>query len=153
MSERGVTVLRDDTLKPSLKITPKFFEIWKVLLEAWLRRQDPLSIQDLKSRVGCSDSTLDSALQELSLRGEIERTTVLHERFPTERVNLALHAADGLRAVLDDASVLEKAHITTSVSLLRGLDVTPDKLRITGARLIGDILDPFRDLAASAEHR
>jgi hypothetical protein len=54
--------------------SPYFFEISKVLLEAWLRRRGPVRIQDLMRRVGCSHPTVSSALDDLDRRSEILRT-------------------------------------------------------------------------------
>ena len=50
-----------------------FFEIAKVLLEAWLRRRGALQIQEILRRVGCSYPTAAGALEELENRRELVR--------------------------------------------------------------------------------
>ena len=54
--------------------TPLFFEIAKVLLNSWMQRQEPLQIQEIMRRVGCSHPSVALALEELERRHEIQRT-------------------------------------------------------------------------------
>jgi hypothetical protein len=61
------------TARPVPSGSAKFFEVWKVLLEAWLRRRGPLSIHELMERVGCSYPTAMLALDHLEQRGELRR--------------------------------------------------------------------------------
>jgi hypothetical protein len=51
--------------------TPKFFEILKVLLNAWLRNEGPLTALEISARSGCSSPTVAAALSRLRRRDEI----------------------------------------------------------------------------------
>ncbi|MEP6468004.1 MAG: hypothetical protein ABJB05_16960 [Parafilimonas sp.] len=50
------------------------FDVMKVLLEAWLRREGPLRIQEIMQRAGCSHPTVSLALEHLDRRGEVDRS-------------------------------------------------------------------------------
>jgi hypothetical protein len=52
----------------------KTFEAWRALLDAWLRGEDPLPIQEIVKRSGCSYPTVAGMLDRLQKTGEIERT-------------------------------------------------------------------------------
>lgn len=69
----------------------------------------------------------------------------LLRHFATDQRNLAAHAGDGLRELLEDDNALEQAHHTTNVSLLRGLDMTPERLRIIGEQVLQFIIDPLAE--------
>jgi hypothetical protein len=51
-----------------------FFEITKVLLEAWMRGRGALQVQQIMERVGCSHPTVAAALDDLERRREVLRT-------------------------------------------------------------------------------
>jgi len=63
--------------------SPMFYEIVKVLLDAWLRRQEPLRVHEIMARAGCSHPSVSSAIDELSRRGEVERTRDRRVTFAT----------------------------------------------------------------------
>jgi hypothetical protein len=75
----------------------------------------------------------------------------LRKRFPGEWRNLALHAGDGLRALLDDQHKLDLDQATRlcNLGLLRGRDVGPDRLRATARRLLIEALRPLEAAAAA----
>jgi hypothetical protein len=68
---------RPDPDRPERAARPapsaKFFEVFKVLLEAWLRGAGPLSIGELLRRCGCSYPTAAAALRRLEEAGEAQR--------------------------------------------------------------------------------
>jgi len=60
--------------------------------------------------------------------------------FPSKWRTLAKGLGSGLRALLDNRVVLEEARITTEVGLLNRLNVTTEMLRVTGERLLVDVI-------------
>jgi DNA-binding MarR family transcriptional regulator len=50
------------------------YEVWKVLLGAWLRSEAPVAIQELARRSGASHPTISAVLSRLESTGELERT-------------------------------------------------------------------------------
>ncbi len=75
----------------------------------------------------------------------------LKSRFPIEWQELALHAGDGLRILLDDKHKLDFDEATrlSNLSLLRGLDLGVDHLRATARRVLGDALRPLEEAASA----
>ncbi len=67
----------------------------------------------------------------------------LAKHFPSDHRDLAGHAGDGLRELLDDEDALEQAHHTTTVGLLRGLNVTKGQLRVLGEQVLQFVIDPL----------
>lgn len=51
----------------------KTFEVWKVLLEAWLRSEGLLSIHEIAERSGCSRPTVNAVFELLQGRKELVR--------------------------------------------------------------------------------
>jgi hypothetical protein len=60
--------------------------------------------------------------------------------FPSKWRILAKGVGLGLRLLLDSPVVLEEARITTEVGLLNRLNVTAEMLRVTGERLLVDVI-------------
>lgn len=54
--------------------TQKDFDVWKVLLAAWLQKEGPLTAQEIGRRANASSPTLRSTFARLRLRGEIADT-------------------------------------------------------------------------------
>jgi hypothetical protein len=54
-------------------ITPKFFEVFKVLLDHRLRKGGPVSIRELMARSGCSYPTVAESLKRLEASRELAR--------------------------------------------------------------------------------
>jgi hypothetical protein len=54
--------------------TPPRREVWKILLDAWLRREEPLRIQEIADRAECSLPTVGETLSLLEEFGEVIRT-------------------------------------------------------------------------------
>ncbi|MBV9123905.1 MAG: hypothetical protein JO112_11155 [Planctomycetes bacterium] len=52
--------------------------------------------------------------------------------------------------MLADAAALEEARRTTDTGLLNGKGITPEMLRITGERLLQDVIEPL-NLEAGAD--
>jgi hypothetical protein len=69
----------------------------------------------------------------------------LQTHFGGEARALAASAGNGLQQLLANSVVLEEAHFTTSVGLLRGHNVTVDQLRIIGDRLVLDLVHPLAE--------
>lgn len=88
-------------MDPSLaQWSPKLFEVWKVLLDAWLRCEGPVPIQEIARRSGCSHPTVSVTLGRLQARGELERTrnrSAGMSAFPRRSLGEFLILADGLR--------------------------------------------------------
>jgi len=57
--------------RPSLK----FFTVYAVLLDSWIRRESPLAVHDLAQRARCSHPTAAAALTKMQQRGEVETTS------------------------------------------------------------------------------
>ena len=53
----------------------KQFDVWMVLLDAWLSRERPLPIKDVLRRSGTSTATVKATFDRLRARGELERTS------------------------------------------------------------------------------
>ena len=92
------------------------------------------------------------ALARLARRDETEKwvelwSTGLKDRFPNEWKELAAHAGDGLRELLEDVAALEEARQTTEVGLLNGMGVTAEMLKATGERLLQDVIEPLSQQA------
>ena len=107
--------------------TPYFFEITKVLLEAWMKGRGALQVQQIMQRVGCSHPTVASALDDLERRREIVRTR-------DRRVELR-----GLpRQTLEEAVVLgESLRHTRWITDISGTPSNTNALlrRLQGAKL------------------
>ncbi len=55
------------------RLSPKFFEVWKVLFGGWLRSEGLVQVGDLAERAGCSYPTAAKILNVLEERRELER--------------------------------------------------------------------------------
>ncbi len=53
----------------------KFFDVWKVLFQAWLRDEGPVSIQALQAQSGAAYPTVADAVKRLEHRNELTRST------------------------------------------------------------------------------
>jgi hypothetical protein len=67
--------------------------------------------------------------------------------FPSTWRDLALALGGGLRELLDHDQALEEARSMAEIGLLSGLNVSAEKLRITGQRLLQDVIAPLESLA------
>ena len=76
-------------------------------------------------------------------------TEALMAHFHDDARALAAGAGAGLRQLLDDEGVMEEAHFTTSVGLLRGHNVTVDQLKIAGDRFWVDLIQPLADWSST----
>jgi hypothetical protein len=80
--------------------SPKTFEVWRVLLAAWLRKEGPLPLHEVQRRSGCSHPTVSIALSRLQERGELTRTSsrsVALESFPRRSLNEVAVLANAFR--------------------------------------------------------
>ena len=80
--------------------TEKTFDVWTVLLEAWLRREPPLPIGEIETRSQCSYPTVAATVQQLESRGELSRTSSRRAGFtslPRGSLGEILVMADHLR--------------------------------------------------------
>jgi hypothetical protein len=64
--------------------------------------------------------------------------------FPTGWRQLVAAMGSGLQEMLDDDNAMEDARTTTDIGLLNGLGVTIEQLRVTGRRLMEDVVLPLR---------
>jgi len=108
------------------------------------------------TRIKRSDKDLGRviALARLSKPDDIEGwpslwIEALKECFPQRWHDLAVHAGDGLRMLLDSPDDLRQATENASNGLLANLIVTDDELKVTGERLMTDAIDELLRLAAS----
>ncbi len=69
----------------------------------------------------------------------------LRAHFADEARALAANAGAGLRELLAHPTGLDDAYATTNVGLLRGHDVTPERLKIAGEQILQDLIDPLAD--------
>ena len=53
--------------------TAKFFDVWKVLLSAWLQKEGALAVHTVAERAGAAYPTVAEALKRLEHRGEVRR--------------------------------------------------------------------------------
>ena len=67
----------------------------------------------------------------------------IQKHFPSRWEKLSIDAAKGMEALLKSKEDLEEAWFTCDVGLLNGLGVTVEALRLTGERLMQDVLEPF----------
>lgn len=75
---------------------------------------------------------------------------VLKACFPTEWQHLAMHAGNGLRALLLDPAALDDAHHTVTIGLLDGKGVTLEQLRVLGEQFLVDVIEPLQQLATES---
>jgi hypothetical protein len=93
------------------------------------------------------------ALARLASRDEIESWVPLWNEAlrvshsPSVAAQLALHAGDGLRALLDDIAALEDARHALDVGLLRGFSISTEALRAIAAQFFVDAIEPLADRA------
>lgn len=83
--------------------TEKAFDVWMVLLEAWLQREPPLPIGEIETRSLCSYPTVAGTVQQLESRGELSRTSSRRAGFtslPRGSLGEILVMADHLRGTL-----------------------------------------------------
>lgn len=74
----------------------------------------------------------------------------LQKRFPREWQDLSLRAGFGLRELLASSSDLDEATRICALGLLAARDVTPERLRIAGQRLVQDAIEPLEEAASLA---
>lgn len=81
----------------------KGFEIWKVLLDAWLSRKGPIAIGELASRSECSYPTVAAVVERLEHGGEISRASnrgVSFRAFPRRSLSEILPFANAFRGTV-----------------------------------------------------
>lgn len=96
------------------------------------------------------------ALSRLESRDTLESWALdwlaaLKASFPGAWHDLALHAGDGLTALLSDAGAMDDAHHTVAVGLLDGMGVTVAQLRALGEQFLVDVIAPLREAARRDE--
>ncbi len=83
--------------------TEKAFDVWMVLLDAWLRREPALPIGEIAARSHCSYPTVAATVQHLEARGELSRTKSRRAglaSMPRGSLGEVLIMADHLRGTL-----------------------------------------------------
>jgi hypothetical protein len=128
-------------------ISPKFFEVWKVLLGAWLMREGPLTALEVSRRSAASIPTVAVALRHLRRRGEIAETRnqpIELLGFPRATLREILALSDSLRrpAHYYDAS----GRPPDPASLLRHLRAAPPRGLAIGGVVAARCYDPGFDL-------
>ena len=89
------------TERPSpSRLSSKSFEVWKVLLGAWLQHEGSLQVGEVAERAGCSYPTVAKTLERLEQRHEVERDTsrsVALKNFPSATLREVLALVETLR--------------------------------------------------------
>ncbi len=75
----------------------------------------------------------------------------LQECFPNQWSEFAGRCGAGLRKLLDNVNDLEEARHTCQIGLLASCPTNSEQLRIVGARLLGDAIEPLEELALAAK--
>lgn len=60
---------------PAMTWTEKAFDVWMVLLDAWLGREEPLMMSEIARRSRCSTPTVAATVRHLEDRNEVSRTS------------------------------------------------------------------------------
>ena len=128
-------------------ISPKFFEVWKVLLGAWLMREGPLTALEVSRRAVASIPTVAVALRHLRRRGEIAETRnqpIELLGFPRATLREVLALSDSLRRPVHyhDAS----GRPPDPAGLLRRLGAAPPTGLAIGGVVAAEHYDPAFDL-------
>ncbi len=128
-------------------ISPKFFEVWKVLLGAWLTREGPLTALELSRRSAASIPTVAVALRHLRRRREIADTRnqpIELLGFPRATLREVLALSDSLRRPVHyhDAS----GRPPDPAGLLRHLRGAPPQGLAIGGVVAAKHYDPDFDL-------
>lgn len=74
----------------------------------------------------------------------------LQKRFPRQWRDLSSRAGSGLRELLASPSDLDEATRICALGLLASRDVTAERLRIAGQRLVQDAIEPLEEAASLA---
>ncbi len=93
---------QDETLRhgPKWRPSEKFFDVWKVLLAAWLSGEGFLKVGEVARRAGCSYPTVAKAFDHMMERREVERDSSRSVRlrgFPRESLSQLLVLSESLR--------------------------------------------------------
>ena len=75
----------------------------------------------------------------------------LQECFPNQWPEFAGRCGAGLRKLLGNANDLEEARHTCEIGLLASYPTNSEQLRIVGARLLGDAIEPLEGLARAGK--
>lgn len=89
--------------RPAGPWSPKLFDVWMVLLDAWLRCEPALPIKEILRRSGTSSATVKPALDRLHSRSELARTSdrrAAFVAFPRRSLEQILTLDDALRNTL-----------------------------------------------------
>lgn len=99
-----VTVALANSTQPKTRLSvpwsPRVLEVWKVIVDAWLRGEPPLQVREIEERSGTSYPTVAAALDLLHERDEIERLSSRSVRlrgFPRRSLGEILVLERGLR--------------------------------------------------------
>ncbi len=114
--------LRRAPIGPNIKRdvwSPKAFDVWCILLDAWLRCEGPLAIGEVVARSGASHPTVRATLSRLQQRGELLRGTNRRAELsamPLRSLNELIVLADGFRHT---ARFVDRSGRTDTRGLLR----------------------------------
>lgn len=125
---------RRPSKKTSSPWTPKMFQIWLLLLDAWLRDEGPLPVGLLGSGTGCSYPTVNATLERLSEYGEVTRSSnrgAAFKKFPKRSLNEILVLADSLRPTTRYVDASGRPADTTRL-VRRLLAVAPKSVALGG---------------------
>lgn len=125
---------RRSSKKTSSPWTPKAFQIWLMLLDAWLRNEPPLPVGLLGSGTGCSYPTVNATLERLSEYGEVTRSSnrrAAFKKFPKRSLNEILVLADSLRPTTRYVDASGRPADTTRL-VRRLLAVAPKSVALGG---------------------
>jgi len=83
--------------------TEKAFDVWMVLLDAWLGREEPLRMSEIARRSRCSTPTVAATVRHLENRNEVSRTSARRaglRALPRGSLGEILVLADHLRGTV-----------------------------------------------------
>lgn len=88
---------------PAMTWTEKAFDVWMVLLDAWLGREAPLMMSEIARRSRCSTPTVAATVRHLEDRNEVSRTSARRaglRSLPRGSLGEILVLADHLRGTV-----------------------------------------------------
>jgi len=138
--------VRRSPIAGDLEHTPlsrKFFDVWKVLVNAWFRAEGPLPLGELARRAGVSSPTLGQALDRLRRRGELalsRNRPVGLVHFPRTTLREIVALSESLRRPV--AYVDASGRAPEPLRLLRDLGLRSVAGVAVGGIVAGRVYDP-----------
>jgi hypothetical protein len=125
----------------------KFFDVWKVLVDAWFNKEGTLPLQEIGRRAGGSSPTVALALERLRRRGELalsRNRPVGLQAFPRATLREIVAISDSLRKPLYYKDMSGRA--PDAVELLRRIATTAPRGVAVGGVVAARVHDKNFDL-------